>query len=261
LKTSVKIKRLVIWTYSAFGNKEKLFRRALDRCVQQLTNFWNEAREIIESSGRTGVIGFSGLRMTSITVIASDRQGCVTNSAYYSAHFLNGPKRSQMKSWARWRLLGAIAMLDPRTRGEAAEALRLSERTLAENAEEIRNLGKRAAGDVIEIGRRLTEMKELCGRGNWLPWLQREFGWTDRHALFLGVVERRLHHCAALTLEPLKHLISGDFAHQHEYRQFLRRNRALSLGSARPALISLLSLSMISLGVLRGAPTPPPYLI
>jgi hypothetical protein len=74
-------------------------------------------------------------------------------------------------------------MLDPRTQGEAAEALRLSERTLAENAEEIRNLGKRAAGDVIEIGRRLTEMKELCGRGNWLPWLQREFGWTDRHAL------------------------------------------------------------------------------
>jgi len=40
----VKIKRLVIWTYAAFGNKEKLFRRALDRCVQQLTNFWNEAR-------------------------------------------------------------------------------------------------------------------------------------------------------------------------------------------------------------------------
>jgi Protein of unknown function (DUF3102) len=64
-----------------------------------------------------------------------------------------------MKSWARWRL----------TQGEAAEALRPSERTLAENAEEIRNLGKRAAGDVIEIGRRLTEMKELCGRGNWLP--------------------------------------------------------------------------------------------
>jgi hypothetical protein len=33
LKTSfsVKIKRLVIWSYAAFGNKEKLFRRALDR--------------------------------------------------------------------------------------------------------------------------------------------------------------------------------------------------------------------------------------
>ena len=97
----------------------------------------------LQSSGRTGVIGFPGLRMTSITVIASDRQSCVTNvtnldhthiklqpSAYYSAHFLSGPKRSEAKSWARWRLLGAIAMLDPRTQGEAAEAFRLSERTL-----------------------------------------------------------------------------------------------------------------------------------
>jgi AcrR family transcriptional regulator len=31
--------------YAAFGNKEKLFRKALDRYVQQRTNFWNEARE------------------------------------------------------------------------------------------------------------------------------------------------------------------------------------------------------------------------
>jgi hypothetical protein len=57
------------------------------------------------------------------------------------------------------------------------------ERVLAENAEEIRALGKRAAGDVIEIGRRLREMKKVCGHGNWLQWLQLEFGWTDRHAL------------------------------------------------------------------------------
>ena len=33
-------------------------------------------------------------------------------------------------------------------------------------------------------------------------------------------------------------------------------SRALILGSARPALISLLSLSMISAGVFLGAPTP-----
>src|SRR5882757_5363678 len=31
--------------YSAFGNKEKLFRKALDRYVQQRTGFWNEAAE------------------------------------------------------------------------------------------------------------------------------------------------------------------------------------------------------------------------
>jgi AcrR family transcriptional regulator len=31
--------------YAAFGNKEKLFRKALDRYVQQRTSFWNEAAE------------------------------------------------------------------------------------------------------------------------------------------------------------------------------------------------------------------------
>jgi hypothetical protein len=67
--------------------------------------------------------------------------------------------------------------------GELAFAAKERERVLAENAEEIRKLGKRAGADVIEIGRRLTEMKKMCGHGNWMPWLQQEFGWTDRHAL------------------------------------------------------------------------------
>jgi hypothetical protein len=73
----------------------------------------------------------------------------------------------------------------PRARdpGQLAVAAKERERVLAENAEEIRKLGKRVGRDVIEIGRRLTGMKKLCGHGNWLPWLEREFGWTDRHAL------------------------------------------------------------------------------
>ena len=33
---------------------------------------------------------------------------------------------------------------------------------------------------------------------------------------FLGVVERGLHHCAALALQTLEHLICGDFTHEHE---------------------------------------------
>ena len=69
----------------------------------------------------------------------------------------------------------------------------MQERVLAENAEEIRKLDKRVGGDVIEIGRRLTEMKKICGNGNWLPWLRREFGWTDRHALnYMRVYELSL---------------------------------------------------------------------
>jgi hypothetical protein len=61
---------------------------------------------------------------------------------------------------------------------------------LAEHAAEIRRLGKRVVEDVVEIGRRLTECKKLVGHGNWLPWIEREFGWTDDTALnFMRVYE------------------------------------------------------------------------
>jgi hypothetical protein len=49
---------------------------------------------------------------------------------------------------------------------------------LTERAGQIRSLGKRVITDVIEIGRLLAECKEHCGHGNWLPWLDREFGWS-----------------------------------------------------------------------------------
>lgn len=53
---------------------------------------------------------------------------------------------------------------------------------LAEHAAVIRALGKRVVRDVIEIGGRLTECKRIAGHGNWLPWLDREFGWNERTA-------------------------------------------------------------------------------
>jgi len=53
---------------------------------------------------------------------------------------------------------------------------------LAEHANVIRKLGKRVKEDVIEIGRRLKECKQLAGRGNWAAWLEREFGWSERTA-------------------------------------------------------------------------------
>jgi hypothetical protein len=53
---------------------------------------------------------------------------------------------------------------------------------LTEHADEIRRLGKRVVTDVIEIGARLTDCKRICGHGNWLPWLEREFGWTEMTA-------------------------------------------------------------------------------
>jgi Protein of unknown function (DUF3102) len=54
---------------------------------------------------------------------------------------------------------------------------------LAEHAAAIKALGRRVAADIVEIGRRLTEAKGIAGHGNWLPWLKREFGWTDDTAL------------------------------------------------------------------------------
>lgn len=49
---------------------------------------------------------------------------------------------------------------------------------LAERAGAIRALGKRMVKDIIEIGRLLTECKDRLGHGNWLPWLDTEFGWS-----------------------------------------------------------------------------------
>jgi len=64
--------------------------------------------------------------------------------------------------------------------------------TLAWHAEAIRALGKRVIGDAIEMGRHLTAAKELCGHGHWLPWLKREFGWSDKTAeQFMNVYRLR----------------------------------------------------------------------
>jgi hypothetical protein len=53
---------------------------------------------------------------------------------------------------------------------------------LREHANAIHVLAKRITADVIEIGRRLAECKDICGHGNWLPWLEREFEWSDKTA-------------------------------------------------------------------------------
>jgi hypothetical protein len=53
---------------------------------------------------------------------------------------------------------------------------------LAQRAEAIKALAKRTIADAIEIGHHLIEAKKLCGHGNWLPWLKREFGWSDKTA-------------------------------------------------------------------------------
>jgi hypothetical protein len=68
------------------------------------------------------------------------------------------------------------------------------DRLLVEHATEIRKLGKRALADIVEIGRRLTEcreiLRELFGHGHWYNWLESQFGWSKQAALnFVRVYE------------------------------------------------------------------------
>ena len=50
---------------------------------------------------------------------------------------------------------------------------------LAAHAAMIRRLGKRVRENVIEIGRRLHEAKQLVGHGGWEAWLKKEFDWSQ----------------------------------------------------------------------------------
>jgi hypothetical protein len=64
---------------------------------------------------------------------------------------------------------------------------------LADHAEFIRQFMRVTLRDAIEVGRRLTEVKEWCGHGNWLTWLDREFEWDERTARrFMNVYELSL---------------------------------------------------------------------
>lgn len=47
---------------------------------------------------------------------------------------------------------------------------------------EIKSLMRRNAQDVIDIGQKLTEVKEQLGYGNFRTWLKAEFGWSVRTA-------------------------------------------------------------------------------
>lgn len=81
---------------------------------------------------------------------------------------------------------------------------------LAQHAAAIRSLGKRTIENIIEIGRHLTEAKELCfSRGdNWLPWLEQEFSWTEQTALnYMRLHERQADLKRVLDLDlPMRSL-------------------------------------------------------
>jgi GH24 family phage-related lysozyme (muramidase) len=51
-----------------------------------------------------------------------------------------------------------------------------------DRADCIRELAKRTRKAIVQIGEWLAQVKERLPHGQWLPWLQTEFGWTDRTA-------------------------------------------------------------------------------
>jgi hypothetical protein len=51
-----------------------------------------------------------------------------------------------------------------------------------ERADSIRDVAKKTAQGVIMIGQWLTEAKSRLKHGQWLPWLETEFSWSDRTA-------------------------------------------------------------------------------
>ena len=56
---------------------------------------------------------------------------------------------------------------------------------------ETKILVRQTAQGIIEIGKNLIEVKQSIGHGNWLPWLEAEFGWSQRTAYnFMGVADK-----------------------------------------------------------------------
>jgi hypothetical protein len=104
---------------------------------------------------------------------------------------------------------------------------------LAEHAAVIRALGKRVVGDVIEMGRRLTDAKKIAGYGGWLPWLDREFGWSDDTARKLMQVSELAE---SRNLRDLSLPISGLYLLAAQVAVLDPAAAVAALGAAPPAM-------------------------
>lgn len=67
-------------------------------------------------------------------------------------------------------------------------------------AERIRGRMQLAAESIIEVGRELIEQKKALGHGNFLPWIEAEFGMSDRTARrFISVANNMSGKLASLS--------------------------------------------------------------
>jgi hypothetical protein len=66
--------------------------------------------------------------------------------------------------------------------GEVEQVAKTNDEFLREAAARIRQRMARTAKDIVEIGRELIAVRDRVGRGNFLPWIAREFGMSDQTA-------------------------------------------------------------------------------
>ncbi|MCP4352615.1 MAG: DUF3102 domain-containing protein [Desulfobacterales bacterium] len=70
-----------------------------------------------------------------------------------------------------------------------------------EKAVEIKLLLRQTAQCIIEIGKNLILVKDKLDHGHWLPWLNKEFGWSDKSARNFMDVSRRFNSVDLVDLD------------------------------------------------------------
>jgi Protein of unknown function (DUF3102) len=145
----------------------------------------SEARLIVRHADLAKRVG-RGLSLGEAHEIAVEREHAAAKQA--EDHQRLGQLRGEAPFLAAQVDEGALTL------DEAAEqAVEIAAAPLlAEHAQAIRSLGRRMIADTVEIGRRLAECRRLIRR-DWIAWLDREFGLSDRMALnFIRVHELAL---------------------------------------------------------------------
>jgi hypothetical protein len=99
---------------------------------------------------------------------------------------------------------------------------------LRAHADAIRDLLKKSVENVIAIGRRLTEAKDLVSHGCWLPWLDTEFGWHIKTARrYMQLYELSLKWDNLSLLNPSSaYLLAQDSTPDSARQEVLERAKA-----------------------------------
>lgn len=94
-----------------------------------------------------------------------------------------------------------------------SDVITIPDATVAEHAADIKRLAARSSQDIIEIGLRLIAVKELLPHGQFIPWIEAEFGWSYQSAArFMSVARSfgEISHGERFDANALYALASGN---------------------------------------------------